>query len=229
MTHAFRLVLLVSLAFALPSRAWAGAPCPPSAVQLFTSLGIPPDHVIVSAYTAAAFETTAAGRMAGYDLIGGTVRMAHPGTLSPLFVQAVDRYRVVGVPDGTPIALVALYDVDGWVQSPGCGGTGCHGYFGAQIAHEATAVKRVVDAGFNGRASLVETLQLPLDVTAGQEVELRFSLWFYRSSAGYYGEGTGRLRFAGLPAGATVVSCQGYGSATPTQVSTWGRVKAAYR
>lgn len=127
--------------------------------------------------------------------------------------------------------IVALYDVDGFAESPGCGGAGCHGYFGAQLARGGIVVRRVVEATFSGRATLQETLQLPLDdVHAGTDIELKYSVWFIRSSNGYHGEGTGRLRFAGLPQGARVESCQGYGTApTPARGSSWGRVKSSYR
>jgi hypothetical protein len=37
------------------------------------------------------------------------------------------------------------------------------------------------------------------------------------------------LRFAGLPAGAAVTSCQGYSLPVPTRTASWGQVKARYR
>ena len=42
--------------------------------------------------------------------------------------------------------------------------------------------------------------------------------------------GAGGYRFVGLPAGASVTSCQGFaGDPTPALPASWGGVKAAYR
>ena len=40
---------------------------------------------------------------------------------------------------------------------------------------------------------------------------------------------TGEIRFRGLPAGYSVVSCQNYDVPVPAHTSSWGGVKALYR
>jgi hypothetical protein len=44
-----------------------------------------------------------------------------------------------------------------------------------------------------------------------------------------YDRVTGLIRFRGLPAGYSVVSCQAYDLPTPALRATWGGVKAQYR
>ena len=82
-----------------------------------------------------------------------------------------------------------------------------------------------------GRTSEQGSLTLSVRLTVGQPKIIVSSLAIRTAPGGYHeGEWRGRLRFSGVPAGARVVSCQGYGdTAVPVRPTTWGKLKAMYR
>lgn len=211
--------LALALALTPAGSARAQAPCPSSVIALFQPV----------AYSTAAAETTDAGRSASFDLRTGHVTLTHSGTLGAGYVDAIDTYRVMGPAAGTPVALTARFEVDGYSETFGCGGTGCYGTFSAEFQHEATLVSRSAQTHFCCRTDLREALEIPMTVPAGEPFQLRARLHFVRSpGANHHGAGSGDIRFAGLPAGAWVVSCHGFGSVVPTRSASWGQIKLRY-
>lgn len=199
-------------------------PCPSSTVAVYSTSPV--------LYPSAAVDSvTPSGRRAAYDLIAGWVAITHTGGVGFLHCEASDRFRVVGVPDGTPVHVIARLAVDGYAQTDGCGGSGCHGEFGGWIGQGASVVSSSVTAHFGPeRIALQQTLEYPLDVLAGEWFDLQYRLWFNRTAgASHFGGGRADLRFAGLPDGADIVSCQGYRLTTPARIVSWGRVKTIYR
>ena len=228
-TRLLWIVAALALIAARPPQAGAQPICPSSELRLATT------NVIVS--TSAAAETTdaASGTVclrAGYDLVAGRVRMVQCGFLSHTYAIARDAYDVIGVPSGTPVSLTVEFALDGSVWTPGCGGAGCSGTLAGYLRHGGRTDEGVYSIHlFQGSAEVHDVLRLPLTIVAGQPQAVEFELRGYRNPGGSHGsEGTGTIRFTGLPPGARVVSCQGFaGQATPVRSATWGRVKTIYR
>ena len=155
---------------------------------------------------------------AAYDIPAGTLRASagasdtDQGSAS-LSVQ--DEFHLVGLPPGTPVALVAHL-----------GGTGLSAH--VEI-HDAFGHGVADDFDPSVRSSLDLALDLP--VVSDQPFMVRYDLSM--SGGGIYGSDSANLRFsfAGVPPGVAVVSCNGYVSdrTVPARRSTWGRLKARYR
>ena len=182
---------------------------------------------------------------ANYDLTRGvfTVRFANavaaPSYQGGAAVSAVDQYRVEGVSPGTPLVfsaeLVVNLNVYGFLCWPP----------GTLITTSASATVR--EGGSNPSSASVTTPVLCSSAgccaqTAGLQTVVRttvtraagepFTLHFDLIASGNgSGHGSAELRFAGLPPGARVVSCQGFRQDFPTSVTemSWGRLKAIYR
>jgi hypothetical protein len=76
--------------------------------------------------------------------------------------------------------------------------------------------------------TIASDLALPLAKLPGES----FPLQYHLQSNNHGGEGTirGEVSFANLPAGYTIVSCQGYvGQPVANLPTSWGRLKQAYR
>ena len=85
---------------------------------------------------------------------------------------------------------------------------------------------------FLGSSPVHDERPLPLTIVAGSPVTILYYLHGQRDVGGEHGsEATGQVTFEGLPAGTTVVSCQGCLSSATTPVlrTSWGRLKAHYR
>ena len=187
-------------------------------------------------------ECSEAGDTAGayYDLtLGWLVAGASGGDISAFArASAHDRYQIIGVEPGTAVSLVA--------EMGASGGAGAYGHcaFSPYASVSATLERddgtRVrVSAGSSysypdctpvGSGSLSATLQLPLEVIAGEE----FGLHMEVTASASWGDGTASmsgLAFSGLPPGASIVSCQGFLQESPVQAlqASWGRVKSIYR
>lgn len=221
-------LLTLVAASSLPLAALAAVPCSDSHAQLvgFNSLFAVPAPV---------FDTTYATSEAGWDLPAGTVLVSRAvGGVNWTRSIATDDYDVTGVAPGTVVNLTAAFDVDGYVTSPGCGGSGCGGYFQASVTQGASSNQQQVtfpDPFAGGTTNMLQTLTLPITITAGTPTTVEFELAVFVPAGGNAGgAGTGAIRFTGLPAGAHVVSCQGYGTlATPARSATWGSLKTHYR
>jgi hypothetical protein len=147
-------------------------------------------------------------------------------------VRAGDAYDVAGVPIGTPVPVTVTLSVDGSVSTTGCGGSGCGGVFVDSLLSGALSDSRTHAIGvFIGSVGFHDDLTLPITIVAGTPVVIETHFEGFRSPGGNHAsQGTGVLRFSGLPPGAVVISCQGYASGpTPTQRPSWGHVKIVYR
>lgn len=177
---------------------------------------------------------------ARYDLPHGTfgleIYYAFDGAVAG--VTAVDEYRVGGIPVGTPVSFTAEMDVSAHLGGY-CYGTHGTGSSASASLREGESNGSYVsistpmyEVGFNSCArdtSLAQTLRVSIVRFPGEVFTLHFSL----SSFQLKNQATlsGRLRFSGLPPGASVVSCQGYRQdfATASLPVTWGQLKARYR
>jgi hypothetical protein len=207
-------------------------PCPNSEVQLGDSN--------VADYTSAALDTShtypTGTYRAAYNLLTGALHFEKPLTsnFGHPFVIASDRYDIAGPAPGTIVPLTVEFDVNGYVESAGdCGGSGCSGFFGARMFKDGvTVVDQSVSVGFTGRADLIQALQFPTSITVGQPTVIQFQLYYFVQAGGdhYGGIGDGAFHFTGLPAGAALISCQGFGG-LPTEArhASWGKLKTIYR
>ena len=82
-----------------------------------------------------------------------------------------------------------------------------------------------------GRLSERSSLTTPVRLTVGQQNVVGCFLAIRIAAGGYHeGQWTGRLHFSGVPAGVTIVSCQGYADGVvPVRPTSWGRLQAIYR
>jgi hypothetical protein len=163
-----------------------------------------------------------------YNLATGELVLDQCCNLSSTVVDVVDAYDVTGVPAGTPVLLTAQLSVAGSLQTPG-GVITCaiqHGVDVQQSLH-------VVNA-YQGWQPFSEFLQLPVTIVAGQPEPIEFVLSGRRTVGSRIDASGSQARasigFTGLPAGATIVSCQGYsGAPVPARRPSWGRLKTIYR
>ncbi len=148
-------------------------------------------------------------------------------------MAASDAYDVVGVPAGTPVNLTAEFTVDGSVFTFGCPGSGCAGVLEMSLQSGALVDETRYQINlFLGSRPIHDVRRIPITIVAGSPVPITFEISGQRTPGGSHGStGDGRLSFAGLPAGATVVSCQGHSSGAPTPLrrASWGSLKAIYR
>lgn len=224
-------VLTVTVALsAAPGAPAIAADCPTALLQLSTVPGM-------FGHPAAVFDTTLSdpdftSRIA-YDLIEGRLALSMtPVSGEEVFLFVGDLYDVVGLPIGTPIDIAINLEIDGSIGTPGCGGLDCGARFVARVFDEffdATTV--VVAPATTGSTTRHEVLSLPIHLTAGAPVRLGAIFDMTVAPGGNHGgEWTGRLYFTGVPAGARIVSCHGYGGdPTPARQASWGRIKTRYR
>ncbi len=214
------LAIAIALAVSTPAR---GGVCPASR---YLVTGTTPVTT-----TAGTFEADDSGHHVAADLGQGHVEMSQPGTLATTWVDAADAYDVSGVAPGTAVPLTALFDVNGSVSTPGCGGSGCSGYVTIRITHGAAYAETTYSIGlFNGSQSFHDVRRLPVTIVAGTPEVVSFKLLGGRAPGGdHASEGRGQIGFADLPAGVAVISCQGFGGATPVSRRSWGALKTIYR
>jgi uncharacterized membrane protein len=156
-----------------------------------------------------------------YQLPAGTLS-AHTASVVD-FVNTVviarDEYTLTGVPGGTLVDFDLVLDVTATVSNIAI--------FGAAAKREGGTV-----ASFSGSSSRSGTAVLHLSETANQPFVIRYSIYQGIGSIGTFSEveSHASYRFANLPPGAHVASCQGYAQdADPAVAATWGAVKATYR
>jgi len=224
-SSALALLLLVSAcACALPAR----AECPNDTITKpgFTYESSEPVYQTADA--------TDFGRTVsdGWNLVNGTLRIHHWGGLGTSIVEVTDLFDVTGVDPGTEVVVLLRMDVAAWAATDGCGGTGCAGYVGGSIATpEQTVYQYGVGPTYGGLVDFSFWVITSVTLTAGTPLPVSFKLDAMRVPGGSHSaDGVGTYRFSGLPAGAHVVSCQGYvDPTTPALPSSWGALKAAYR
>ena len=222
--------LLVVAALGISAIAARAAECPPSRIQLTHASDpfISYAPVLDSTLYGPSFVSHAT-----YDLIQGTLALSiTPVAGESVFVSTADAYDLLGLAPGTIVTIDAVLDFEGGVGTPGCSGPDCAATFDAFLFDEFFFSQRQLEApAHTGRTSEQNSLTLPVRFTAGRPNIIGCAFAMRTAPGGYHeGEWTGRLRFSGVPAGARVVSCQGYGdTAVPARPATWGKLKAMYR
>lgn len=208
----------------------AAVPCPASEMSI--SGGVPFTSSAATLDSSAFFGDIGGHRVA-YDHPAGTVNVYHCCGLGRTYVKARDAFDVTGVPPGIGVGLVVELIVDGAILSAGCSASGCWGTLGFSLASGPTFYEGYLTRQMYapGREEVHGGLLLPVTIVSGQPVTIEYQLWAQRAAGGNHGaEGSGRLRFTGLPEGARVVSCQGFDSApVPARRSSWGRIRTLYR
>lgn len=162
----------------------------------------------------------------------GEYSLHHSGYLAPTVVTARDRFDVTGVPPGTPVTVLATFEITGWAYTDGCGATGCCGMLVATIrAFPDTAVTTLVGYTYSGRADFSGAVAVPVTFVAGTPRDIEVEMSARRCPGGAHTvDATGRIQFVGTDPNALVVSCKGFGpTAVPARRSSWGRLKTLYR
>jgi hypothetical protein len=225
------ILLAAVTALALPLRALAA--CPDSHGQLIGYNNLFP-------VSTASFDTTynvpgGPSGDVGFDLAAGTLHMSRTVYYQANWTRviATDAFDVMGVAPGTPVTLVANLDVTGQLVSPGCGGSGCGGWFQASITQGSlmdSLQATFANVFTGGQVDVIRTLSLPLTIVAGTPATIAFEIAVFVPAGGDAGgSGSGIIHFTALPSGASVVSCRGFGAGvTPTRSSTWGQLKLRY-
>jgi hypothetical protein len=215
------------IARATPGLAATQSACPASDLSLST--------VATYTTTAAALDSSYLLNRLQFDLVAGILSLDYCCSINPTYMNARDAYDVIGVPAGTPVSLSVEVPVSGEIyDSGGCGGSGCGGSFYASIDHGAEHAQYLFSSPplyYGARASFSGTAQLPLTIVAGLPETVSFQFWARRALGGSHGaHAQGVIRFTGLPAGASIVSCQGFaGQITPVLRTSWGGLKTIYR
>ena len=165
------------------------------------------------------------------DHRAGVYSLFHPGGLAPTVITARDRFDVTGVPPGTPVDVMLWIHIDGYAYTDGCSGTGCCGQLAATLrAFPDTATVTFIGHTFQGRADFTGDVVLPISLVAGTPRDLEAEMYARRCSGGAHTvTATGHVSFVGLPTGAVIVSCKGWGTATPALRRSWGELKTIYR
>jgi len=127
----------------------------------------------------------------------------------------LDDFKVIGPAPGTPVSLTAHLSVN---------------------LTDAEAAVYDMSTGLNASANanpgpLTTDLTLDIATFADQDFRLGILMLARTGPIGGAGNGVARLSFGGLPAGAVVVSCNGYvgDNPVPTRQTSWGRLKRIYR
>jgi hypothetical protein len=179
---------------------------------------------------------------ASYDLIGGAFHVFSRASCAgdcaeAASVSAGDSYRVEGLPAGTPLTFTAELAIQlmaggGYgilVRSSTASATLREGVSNESSASVSTLLECYPGYGCSGyQVDLNRVLAVTVVRTAGEVFPLDFNLWTRGNTEA---RANGQLRFSGLPAGASVVSCQGFHQdfATLSRASTWGQLKVRYR
>jgi hypothetical protein len=172
---------------------------------------------------------------ASWDHAAGTVsfhaRFNGVPTAESTYVTFRDDFDVSGVAMGTVVPVIAhLAFVTG--HYPNGTQYDCSIRHGSDLQRAFSGVWVEPPGGFV--ITYGGTLDLPLTIVAGQperiEVKALGFLTTSYSSGNLESKAQATLSFVGLPPGAQVTSCKGFGAiATPSRPTTWGRLKAAYR
>jgi len=173
---------------------------------------------------------------ASYDLVNGLLEAtcSSLGTQANVSVSADDTYQILGRPPGTPVNFVVEFQVGGSIGINQCGGSGNlsaaiinTGIPGAPSANTAYACN--ASCTCFGSPTLNTVLSLPMTKNAGTP----FPVGYFLATNGVLSNETlsGQFRFVGLPAGTSVISCQGYVQESPVAIqrASWGTLKLHYR
>jgi hypothetical protein len=176
-------------------------------------------------------DSTHHGRVS-YDLVNGMLDATSSslGTRANVAVWANDTYQILGRPPGTPVNFVVEFQVGGTISINQCGGDG---NLSAAIINTGmtSSVQYACNASCTcfGTPTMNTVLSLPMTKNAATA----FPVGFFLAANGVLSNETlsGQFRFVGLPAGTSVISCQGYVQESPVAVQrvSWGTLKQLYR
>ncbi len=225
------LVIIALLAAVPPAAAFAGV-CPETGILFMAKT---PFETAAAAYDST--DGSAGSSHVAYDLALGRLEVGACCRLDPTILESRDTYDVTGVPDGMPVSCTAELQVDVTAVLVGdCGNLACGSVFGARLLHGGDAdtlhaALGIVSGTGETQKELHATLQIPLTIMAGTPETLEHVLWTHRQvgTGGLDLTEVGRIRFSGLPAGVSVVSCRGFDLAVPVRRASWGSVKVRYR
>ena len=144
-------------------------------------------------------------------------------------VAMIDSFHVAGPAEGTPLEFTAQLILSGQASRVSCT-HGAAAVRGRVSEGSSTPAEALAIAPPCGTTYLDTTVEVQVHRLAGE----RFQINAFVSFGGYEGgSGSiyGTLRFAGLPEGASVVSCNGFyqGPPVPVAPASWGRLKTRYR
>jgi hypothetical protein len=169
-----------------------------------------------------------------YDLVAGTMHAYATGSLAGIgesSVSAHDVFTLLGPPSATPVTFHARAHV--WVAA-GCG-YGSTAQADASI-REGASNGASATGGWDGCFGQVRDLDIGIARASGSSFDLYFTVHAFGGTGDFRGGGGDgyaslSLSFPDLPAGYSVVSCQGFaaGQVTATRRSSWGAVKSLYR
>jgi hypothetical protein len=156
----------------------------------------------------------------GFDFSGGGAE-----------IDAVDQFTILGPALPDPIAINALLDIHGYAYGSSYHFTCSSGQASFSIASAGVpAASRTIN-GDCTPASIDVTIGIPLAVRVGESFVLTIVTSARGAGDGGNGTADSGLRFSGLPAGYSIVSCKGYrmDSPVPTRLTSWGALKRIYR
>jgi hypothetical protein len=170
-----------------------------------------------------------------YDIPQGTIHFSALGEINQYRrcnVELRDHFTVHGLPEGTPIALKlrVRFQIDGASDGGPFGGLvfnlEARGYPGVQGDMYTT---RQASVG-RGSLNLDEVYEVVLHRTAGVPIGWEIVSGLYVGEASHCTVDLA-FEFADLPPGTSVTSCNGFlqEGQVPAALTTWGKVKAAYR
>jgi hypothetical protein len=155
-----------------------------------------------------------------YDLVHGRLEaVGHASVYGPCgsSVEAADDYNLVGPGAGAGHTFEAVLQVDARIAGSGVVFARLQSGNGASVEVELTSTES-------------RELVLPVSVDF---YDLLLTVYLRATGVNPMPEGESRgvatLRFRGLPANVSVVSCQQYGLPVPAAVTSWGSVKSLYR
>jgi len=152
--------------------------------------------------------------------------------------ECTDQYAVVG-PAGGPMAFNVIFSISvagTSGQANNSNNTGCSlasmsGLVQLDPQLHGPTTQFSANASACQPNSTSHDIIIPLTKSPGETFELRLGVSVSASELPSTASSTGQLQFTGLPAGYSIISCQGYSSdaATPTRDASWGRLKIRYR
>lgn len=153
-----------------------------------------------------------------YDIVHGALEArGSSGGLGPSCgsgAEMVDDYWIVGPPSAQPLAFEVLLLADVTIT----GTSRCDGQLWPPYL------------GFSTTSSGPQSVVAPLTKSVGEVFRLEAHLGTWGGGPGVgSAHATASLRFRGLPAGYSIVSCHGYALTTPARSASWGGVKSLYR
>jgi len=171
--------------------------------------------------------------VAAYDIPAGLTRASQDvvcGMGYTVSAQSQDQYWIVGPESPDPIPFTAQLALTG---GGNCGATGAVSFtVQAQTSSASLSVVPAPGPSCAATPPLPPSLVVPVSALVGSPFSVQVGVSVQvRNAAGGRSFLTAQLTFTGLPAGYTVVSCNGFGrsGSTPVPAMSWGKLKYMYR